>query len=87
MSLTKQMLKEIKRAGRSTGPRTTPGKQRSRMNALKHNLSGQSLILLESEADAYNRMGTAMLLDLKPKSEPERQIAQKIVDTNFRLTV
>jgi len=26
-----------------------------------------------------------MLLDLKPKSEPERQIAQKIIDTNFRL--
>jgi len=23
---------------------------------------------------AYNRMGAAMLLDLKPKSEPERQI-------------
>jgi len=26
-----------------------------------------------------------MLTDLKPKSEPERQIAQKIIDTNFRL--
>ncbi len=26
-----------------------------------------------------------MLFDLKPKSEPERQIAQKIIDTNFRL--
>jgi hypothetical protein len=55
------------------------------MNAVKHNLSGQSLILLEAEAEAYNRMGTAMLIDLKPKSEPERQIAQKIIDTNFRL--
>jgi hypothetical protein len=30
-------------------------------------------------------MGAAMLIDLKPKSEPERQIAQKIIDTNFRL--
>jgi hypothetical protein len=26
-----------------------------------------------------------MLKDLKPKSEPERQIALKIIDTNFRL--
>jgi hypothetical protein len=85
MSLTKQMLKEIKLACKSTGPRSAPGKQRSRMNAVKHNLSGQSLILLEAEAEAYNRMGTAMLIDLKPKSEPERQIAQKIIDTNFRL--
>jgi len=87
MGLTKQLLDEIKRANaqKSTGPRSAPGKQRSRMNAVKHNLSGQNLILLESEADAYNRMGTAMLIDLKPKSEPERQIAQKIIDTNFRL--
>src|ERR1700691_3261191 len=30
-------------------------------------------------------MATAMLIDIKPKSEPERQIAQKIIDTNFRL--
>jgi hypothetical protein len=52
---------------------------------VKHNLSGQNLILLESEAEAYNRMATAMLTDLNPKAEPERQIAQKIIDTNFRL--
>ena len=30
-------------------------------------------------------MATAMLIDIKPKTEPERQIAQKIIDTNFRL--
>jgi hypothetical protein len=87
MGLTKQLLDEISRANAqmSTGPRSTPGKQRSRMNAVKHNLSGQNLILLEAETEAYNRMGTSMLMDLKPKSEPERQIAQKIIDTNFRL--
>jgi hypothetical protein len=55
------------------------------MNAMKHNLSGQHLLLLDTEAAAYNRMATSMLVDLKPKSEPERQIAQKIIDLNFRL--
>jgi hypothetical protein len=87
MSLTKELLDEISRANslKSTGPRSIPGKQRSRMNAVKHNLSGQHLILLEAETEAYNRMATSMLIDLKPKSEPERQIAQKIIDTNFRL--
>jgi hypothetical protein len=87
MPLTKQLLDEIRRANaqKSTGPRSTPGKQRSRLNAVKHNLSGQHLILQESELEAYNRMGSAMLTDLKPKSEPERQIAEKIIDTNFRL--
>jgi hypothetical protein len=55
------------------------------MNAVRHNLSGQNLLLLETEAEAYNRMATAMLADLNPKSEPERQLAQKVIDTNFRL--
>jgi hypothetical protein len=87
MSLTKELLDEVRRANaqKSTGPRSGPGKQRSRLNAVKHNLSGQHLILQESELEAYNRMGSAMLTDLKPKSEPERQIAEKIIDTNFRL--
>ena len=78
---------EIRRtnAKKSTGPSSTRGKQRARMNAVKHNLSGQNLILLESERVAYNRMAISMLSDLNPKTEPERQIAQKIIDTNFRL--
>jgi hypothetical protein len=87
MPLTKDLLNEINRANaaKSSGPRSIPGKQRSSMNAVKHNLSGQHLILLATETEAYNRMATSMLIDLKPKSEPERQIAQKIIDTNFRL--
>ena len=87
MSLTKELLDQINRANaqKSTGPKTAPGKQRSRMNAMKHNLSGQNLMLQESEVEAYNRMSTAMLMDLNPKSEPERQIALKIIDGNFRL--
>ena len=87
MSLTKELLDTVNRmnAQHSTGPRGKPGKQRSSMNAVKHNLSGQHLILLETEVAAYNRMATAMLNDLKPGSEPERQIAQKIIDINFRL--
>src|ERR1700709_2733399 len=87
MSLTKELLNEINKANaqKSTGAKSAPGRQRSSMNALKHNLSGQNLLLLETEVEAYNRMATSMLVDLKPKSEPERQIAQKIIDTNFRL--
>ncbi|HEY3823857.1 MAG TPA: hypothetical protein VGL82_04830 [Bryobacteraceae bacterium] len=70
---------------RSTSPRTPQGRQRAKFNALKHNLSGQHLILQETEVAAYNRTSDGMLKDLKPKSEPERQIALKIIDTNFRL--
>ena len=69
----------------STGPRTPHGIQRSRMNAFKHNLSGNHLILQEHEYEAYKEQTEKMLRDLKPETEPERQIAQKVIDINFRL--
>ena len=85
--MTKQIraLISLVNAQKSTGPKTLPGKQRSRMNAVKHNLSGQHLMLQETELAAYNRMSSSMLNDLNPKTEPERQIAQKVIDINFRL--
>lgn len=72
-------------AQHSTGPRTPEGKQRSRMNAFKHNLTGNNLILQEHEYQKYTQLSEKLLDDLKPRTEFERQIAQKIIDTNFRL--
>jgi hypothetical protein len=72
-------------AQHSTGPKTTEGKERSKLNAVKHNLSGNHLVLQNHEYAEHQRMTTAMLADLKPQTEPERQIAQKIIDLNFRI--
>jgi hypothetical protein len=87
MSKVKELVDAVRRlnAQKSTGPRTPQGRQRAKFNALKHNLSGQHLILQETEVAAYNRTSDAMLKHLNPKSEPENQIALKIIDTNFRL--
>jgi hypothetical protein len=85
--MRKEIRAEINRANaqKSTGPKTIEGKQRSSMNACKHNLTGQSLILQEDETEAYNRLTTALLLDLKPGAELERQVVQKMIDAHFRL--
>jgi hypothetical protein len=87
MSLVKEVVDVVRQlnAQKSTGPKTPQGRQRAKFNALKHNLSGQHLILQETEVAAYNRTSDAMLKHLNPKSEPENQIALKIIDTNFRL--
>jgi hypothetical protein len=61
------------------------GKQRSRMNAFKHNLTGNNLILQEHEYQKYTELSEKLMEDLKPRTKFERQIAQKIIDTNFRL--
>ena len=70
---------------RSTGPRTAEGKKRSSLNAMKHNLSGNHIVLQVHEHEEHQRMTARMLSDLKPVTEPERQIAQKIIDLNFRI--
>jgi hypothetical protein len=72
-------------AQHSTGPRTQQGKQRSRLNAFKHGLSGQYLVLAEHEHEAYYKLNDRMCRDVEVKTEPERQILVKIVDINFRL--
>jgi hypothetical protein len=69
----------------STGPKTDSGKKASSFNALKHNLTGQSLILQPNEYEAYDRLTKALREELNPKTELERQTVQKIIDTNFRL--
>jgi hypothetical protein len=49
------------------------------MNAFEHGLTGHH------EMEACKRLTASMLSDLKPKTEPERQLAQKIIDGHFRL--
>jgi hypothetical protein len=70
---------------RSTGPKTAAGKKRSSLNAFKHGLSGNPLVMQKHEFEAYELLTGKMLADLKPVTEPEKQIAQKIIDLNFRI--
>ena len=72
-------------AHKSTGPRTPEGEQRSSLNAFKHGLTGQNMVLAEHEHEAYHLLCDRMHRDLKPKTEPEMQIAHKIIDIHFRL--
>jgi hypothetical protein len=71
-------------AQKSTGP-SPEGLRRTRLNASKHNLTGQTLILRADEIESYNRLSVNLLSELKPKTELERQIVQKIIDAHARL--
>ena len=56
----------------STGPRTPEGKKRSSLNALRHGLSGQIVVLPNEDMQAYLAFGQRMLLDLAPQGELEK---------------
>ncbi len=70
---------------RSTSPRTPEGKQRSRLNALRHGLTGQTVLLPTEDAQAYRSFCDEFVVHYQPVGPVERQIVQTIADTSWRL--
>ena len=72
-------------ATHSTGPRTETGKQVSSMNAFRHGLSGNHLLLQPHEHEAHTRLTSALKREYAPATESESQFVQKIIDCHTRL--
>ena len=70
---------------KSTGPRTSEGKQKSALNALRHGLTGRVVVLPEEDMNAYHAFCKELIADLKPETPVERQYAQTFCDTQWRL--
>ena len=60
----------------STGPRTEAGKQRTRLNALRHGLTGQTVVLPEDDLDKYQKRNQEFFTEYKPKGPTEMQLVQ-----------
>ena len=72
-------------AQRSTGPRTDAGKQRSKLNALRHGLTGHTIVLPTEDHPAYQRHSQAFLDEYRPKGATEIQLVQSLLDTSWQL--
>ena len=72
-------------AQQSTGPRTEIGKQTSSLNALRHGLTSRIVVLPTEDLAAYKTFSAEFLVDLAPETFTERQVAQTIIDTQWRL--
>jgi hypothetical protein len=72
-------------AEQSTGPRTEAGKKISSLNALRHGLTSRIVVLPSEDLAAYKTFSDEFLADLVPGTFPERQCAQTIIDTQWRL--
>jgi hypothetical protein len=81
-----QLAANRENARHSTGPRTPEGKKRSSLNALRHGLTSQVVVMPNEDLKAYLAFVERYVKDLGPKTEPEKQLAHDIANTQWRIT-
>jgi len=72
-------------AQHSTGPRTEAGKQRSSLNATRHGLTGQTIVLPSDDLDVYQQRLQRFFADYQPQGETEKQLVQTLADAAWRM--
>jgi len=87
MSHTSQAQIEANRryAKNGHGPVTPQGKSRSSQNALRHGLTGRIVVLPTEDMEVYKAFSRELVDSLNPETPMERQLAQTIADTQWRL--
>ncbi len=86
MPATEKQLEANRRNARmSTGPKTPEGKIRASLNAWRHGLTGQVMILPDEDRQAFETFCSAIRKAYKPEGPLELQIAQSIAEDEWRL--
>jgi len=67
-----------------TGPRTEAGKMRSRYNAIKHGLTGQTLTIHDDERPRYEAHCESYIELYQPAGHPEQVLVRNIADDYWR---
>jgi hypothetical protein len=71
----KQLEANRENAKKSTGPTTVKGKARSRLNALRHGLTGQTVVMPEEDMEVYNKFTNEIAGSFDTTNPVERQLA------------
>jgi hypothetical protein len=69
----------------STGPKTRAGKKKSSLNALRHGLTGQVVVMPSEDLDAYRRHLNSFTDEYQPKGATEAHLVQALADASWRL--
>lgn len=85
MASPAQILANQQNARSSTGPRTEAGKQRSSLNALRHGITSQLIVLPADDLETYNSFVQSWHADLDPRGVLETQLVQTLADTQWCL--
>ena len=85
MTSEKKIEANRQNALRSTGPRTPEGKAAVRLNALKHGLLSQQVLLPGEDADALRELGEALRAELQPVGVLENLLVNRIIALFWKL--
>ena len=70
----------------STGPRSDDAKQRTRLNGLRHGLTGHTILMPYEDAEAFQTFSTETIAGLQPATFAEQALAQTIANDSWRLS-
>jgi hypothetical protein len=78
---------EINRANSqlSTGPKSDEGKKKSSLNALRHGLTGQLVVMPTEDLEAYQRHLDSLTGEYDPQGATESLLVQALADVSWRL--
>jgi hypothetical protein len=72
-------------ARKSTGPRTERGKERARLNALRHGLTAKQLVSVDEDFGDFARFNAELRETLAPADAVEEQFVECIAVSTWRL--
>ena len=85
MASEAQIAASRRNALKSTGPRTERGKERSRLNALRHGLRAKHLVARGEDFADFGRFSAELRATFKPADPFEEQLVEDIAMTSWRL--
>jgi hypothetical protein len=85
MSTLKQIEANRLNALKSTGPKTSQGKERSRCNAIRHGLTAETVIVGLEDAHDYEAFEATVIADYDAQSAVERELVLRLASVLWRL--
>src|SRR5215212_5704888 len=85
MTSEKKAEANRRNALKSTGPKTPEGKAAVRLNALKHGLLSQEILLPGEDEEALRELGESLRAELQPVGELESLLVDRIIASYWRL--
>lgn len=85
MTTDKQKEANKRNAQRSTGPKTAEGKRKSRLNAVKHGLTGNTVVINDEDPAAFDMLRQQLMEEYHPRTIIERELVMKLAAQIWRL--